>query len=132
METQDSNSENKTEYLEASLVRGAEAAQSLHRLGYRLGEMGLLVLTAPTDCMFNSEETGSGTLITSYSVASGVVTCTESGWGVITTKIFLSSADVKNVWSYVFTQTLFMTWCLVQRMDGTLYIILDKNNVSES
>jgi hypothetical protein len=57
METQASNSENKTEYLEASLVRGAKAAQSLHGLGYRLGEMGLLILTEPTDRTFNSDET---------------------------------------------------------------------------
>jgi hypothetical protein len=69
METQASNGENETEYLEASLVRGAEIAQFLHGLGYRPGEPGLLVPTGPTGSTFNSDETGSGTLATSYSVA---------------------------------------------------------------
>lgn len=79
METQAINCENKTEYLEALVLRGAGAAQSLHGLGYGLGDLSFLLSTVPTDVSFKSYETDSGVLTTSYSVASGSVSWSKSG-----------------------------------------------------
>ena len=84
------NCENGTEYLVALVLRGAGEAQSLHGLGYGLGELGLLLPTGPKDFSFKSDETNSGALTTSYSVASGSVTWSKSGRGVnMTTHFYL-------------------------------------------
>lgn len=89
-ETQAINYENETEYLEALVLRGAGAAQSLHGLGYGLGELGFLLPTGPKDFSFNSDQTNSGALTTSYSVASGSVTWSKFGRGVnMTTHFYL-------------------------------------------
>ena len=71
METQAINCGNETEYLEVLVSRGVGAVQSLHGLGYRLGELGFLLPTGPKDFSFKSDETNSGALTTSYSVANG-------------------------------------------------------------
>jgi hypothetical protein len=73
IETQAINCENGTEYLDVFVLRGAGAAQSLHGLGYGLRELGFLFPTGPADFSFKSDDTNSGALTTSYSVASGSV-----------------------------------------------------------
>jgi hypothetical protein len=84
------NCENGTEYLEALVLRGAGAAQSLHGLGYELGELGFLFPTGPADFSIKSGETNSGALTTSYSVASGSVAWSKSDRGVnMTTHFYL-------------------------------------------
>jgi len=82
MEKQVINCENETEYLEALVLRGAWAAQSLHGLGYELGELDFLLPTGPKDCSFKRDETDSGALAISYSVASRSVGWSKSGLGV--------------------------------------------------
>jgi hypothetical protein len=78
METQAINCENETGCLEALVLGGAGAAQSLHGLDYGRGEMGFLLPAGPADFSFKSDETNYGALTISYSVDSWSVTWSKA------------------------------------------------------
>lgn len=130
MEIQAINCEDETEYLETFVLRGAGAAQSLHALGYGLGELGFLLPIGPTDFSFNSDETGSGALTTSYSVASRSVTCSKSGRGVnLITHFYLVPQECVELCVYPDTLRDMVPSSAQGRYS---YISLDKTYVSES
>jgi hypothetical protein len=130
MEMQAINCEDETEYLVAFVLRGVGAAQSLHRLVYGLGELGFLLPIGPTDFSFNSDDTSSGALTTSYSVASRTVTCSKSGRGVnLTTHFYLVPQECVELCVYLDTLHDMM---LSSAQGRYFYIILDKTYVSES
>jgi hypothetical protein len=128
------NCEDETEYLESFILRGTGTAQSLHGLGYGLGELGFLLPIEPTDFSFNSDETGSGGLTTSYSMTSRSVTCSKSGrgggggWGLnLTTHFYLVLQECLEL--CVYSETL--RDMVLSSAQGLFYIILDKTYLRE-